>query len=331
MLTIISLSFLAITFFFMLSQGADLLLANLKALADRTKVHPVLLGLILGFLTTIPEFMVGLNAIRQGVPALSLGNIWGGVIVILSLILGLSIVLQRTIKTDGRLFVVLPSFLFIFLSLFLGTKGSLNYYDGIFLIAFYLVIVYLDFLSGGHYRSDILTQDAVLKAEGIKKEKIWLGRRLYNWQRKYNQESLWAFIGLILVVVSSYAIMEIADVFLAIFPLPPFLVGLLIFAVGTNLPEIMVMFRSVKLKSGDISFGHLVGSAVSNILVLGLLTFVTTIKVNVSWRYYILMAFSFLILSAVSWFYVSKKNFDRREGIVLLLLYVTFVLYELFV
>lgn len=330
MLTIISLAFLALTFFFILSHGADLLLGNLKALADRSKIHPVLLGLILGFLTTIPEFMVGLNAIRQDVATLSLGNIWGGVIVILALILGLSIVLQKKIKTDGHLFVILPSFIFILFSLFLGTKGSLNYYDGLFLVIFYLIIVYLDFLSGGHYRSDNLTQKAVLKSEGIKKEKFWLGRRLYNWQRKYNQESVWAFIGLLLVVISSYAIMEIADIFLAIFPLPPFLVGLLIFAIGTNLPEITVMFRSVKLKSGDISFGHLVGSAVSNILVLGLLTFVTTIEINVSWRYYVLMIFSFLILAAVSWFYVSKKSFDRREGFALLFLYICFVFYELF-
>lgn len=330
MLTICSLAFLALIFFFMLSHGADLLLGNLRALADRSKVHPVLLGLILGFLTTIPEFMVGLNAIRQDVATLSLGNIWGGIIVILALILGLSIVLQRKIKTDGRLFVVLPSFIFIIFSLFLGTKGFLNYYDGIFLVIFYLVIVYLDFLSGGHYRSDNLTQGAILKAEGIKEAKPWLGQRLYLWQQTFKAEIAWAFLGLLLVVISSYAIMEIADMFLGIFPLPPFLVGLLVFAIGTNLPEITVMFRSVKLKSGDISFGHLIGSAVSNILVLGLLTFITTIRIDISWRYYILILFASLILAAVSWFYVSKKSFDRREGFILLILYFSFVFYELF-
>jgi cation:H+ antiporter len=147
MLTIISLSFLAITFFFILSHGADLLVGNLRALADRSKVHPVLLGIMLGFLTTIPEFMVGINAARQGVLGISLGNIWGGNIVILALILGLSIVLQRQIKTDGRLLVVLPSFIFILFSLFLGLKGVLHYYDGLLLVVFYLIIVYLDFFS----------------------------------------------------------------------------------------------------------------------------------------------------------------------------------------
>ncbi len=330
MLIVISLLILAISFFFILSQGADLLLVNLKTLAEKTKIHPVLLGLMLGFLTTIPEFMVGLNSIRQGVASLSVGNIWGGIIVILALILGLSIVLQREIKTDGRLSVVLPSFIFIIFSLFLGLKGYLNFYDGLLLLTFYLVIVYLDFLAGGHYRSDTLTQEAVLKAEGINKVKPWIGRRLYNFQRRYKVESIWAFIGLFLVIVSSYAIMEIADIFLEIYPLPPFLVGLLIFSIGTNLPEIAVMIRSFKLKSGDISFGHLVGSAVSNILVLGLLSFMTKIEINVSWRYYFLMMFMTFVLGTVAWFYVSEKKFDRREGLILIFLYLAFVAYESF-
>lgn len=330
MLTIFSLAVLAIGFFFILSHGADLLLVNLKSLADKVKVHPVLLGLMLGFLTTIPEFMVGINSIRQGVASLSVGNIWGGIIVILALILGASIVLQREIRTDGRLSVVLPSFIFIIFSLFLGLKGNLNYIDGILLVVFYLIIVYLDFLAGGHYRSDTLTQEALLKAEGVNKSKPWIGRRLYNFQKIHRTESMWAIVGLVLVVISSYAIMEIADIFLGIYPLPPFLVGLLIFSVGTNLPEIAVMIRSFKLKSGDISFGHLVGSAVSNVLVLGLLSFMTTIEITVSWRYYFLMMFMTLILGTVAWFYVSEKKFDYREGWTLLFLYLAFVTYELF-
>jgi cation:H+ antiporter len=330
MLTIFSLSILALTFFFILAHGADLLVGNLRALADHSKIHPVLLGLILGFLTTVPEFMVGLNAIRQGVTTLSLGNIWGGIIVILALILGLSIILQRKIKTDGHLFVILPSFIFILFSLFLGTKGVLNFYDGLFLLIFYLIIVYLDFLAGGHYQSDILIKEEILEKEGIKNPKPWFGVRLYNWHRAFKKEISWALVGLVLVVVASYVIMEIADIFLGIFPLPPFLVGLLIFSLGTNLPEITVMLRSLKLKSADISFGHLVGSAVSNVLVLALLTFFTTIDLTVSWRYYVLMCFMLLTVAAISWFYVSKKSFDRWEGIALLFLYFAFVFYEIF-
>lgn len=329
-LTIFSLSILAVVFFIILSRGADLLLGNLRALADRSKLHPMLLGIMLGFLTAIPEFMVGINAVRQGIVGVSLGNIWGGNIVLLALILGMAIVLQGRIKTDGRMFVLLPSFIFILFSLFLGLKGSLNHYDGLLLLIFYLLILYLDFLAGGHYQSDNLTKKVVLESEGIKVKKGWLAKRFYNWDKAFKKELFWFFIGLALVFIASYAIMEIADIFLGIFPLPPFLVGLLVFSILTNLPEIMVMIRSVKAKAGEISFGHLVGSAVSHVVVLGLLTFVTTIDVDVSWRYYILMIFMTLILSSIALFYITKRRFDRWEGLVLLCLYLFFVAYEIF-
>lgn len=328
MLFTIALIFLALVFFFILGQGADLLVGNLRAVADKTRIHPVLLGIILGFLTTVPEFMVGLNAIRQDVPAISLGNIWGGTIVIFGLILGLSIVLQREIKTDGKILVILPSFILIIFSIILGLKGQLHYYDGLLLLAFYLVLIYLDYLAGGHYQADETTEEKVVISE--QSPQIWRRweERLLFWRLELRRETWWAAIGLFLVSLSSYVIMEIADIALDVFPVPPFLVGLLVFAIGTNLPEITVMLRSLKAKSGDLSFGHLVGSAASNILVLALLTFITPIAVAISWRYYILIFFVVITLSAVSVFYVTGKRFQRWEGIVLICLYFSFVLYE---
>lgn len=329
MMMILSILFLALVFFVILSKGADLLVGNLRALTDKTKIHPILLGTILGLLTTMPEFMVGINALRQDVPAVSLGNIWGGIIVILALILGLSIFLQREIKTDGHLLVILPSFVFILLSLFLGLKGSFHYYDGLLLLAFYLILIYFDYLSGGHYQKDKSVEQAILTTElAPKKIKRWENHWLY-WRRELSIETWWAVIGLFMLSVSSYALMELTSMAMEIFSLPPFLVGVLIFAIGTNLPEITVMIRALKSKSGDLSFGHLIGSAVSNILVLALLSMMMPIVVVQSWAFYILIIFIVLTLSAVAIFYVSDKKFQRWEGMVLLGFYLLFVAYQL--
>jgi len=326
---ILALLFLALVFFIILAKGADLLVGNLRALTDKTKIHPVLLGTILGLLTTMPELMVGLNALRQDVPAVSLGNIWGGVVVISALILGLSIVLQREIKTDGHLLVVLPSFVFILLSLFLGLKGSFHYYDGLLLFAFYLILIYFDYLSGSRYQKDKSAEAAVLTAELAPKTLQRMENHWLYWRRELSVETWWAVIGLFMLSISSYALMELTGMAMEIFSLPPFLVGVLVFSIGTNLPEIMVMFRALKTKNGDLSFGHLIGSAVSNILVLALLSIMMPIVVVQSWTYYILIIFIALILSAIAIFYVSKKKFQRWEGIVLLGLYLLFVIYQL--
>lgn len=326
MATTIALIFLAAVFFIILGRGADLLVGNLRAIADHTKIHPILLGTLIGFLTTIPEFMVGLNAISRGLHDLSLGNIWGGTIVILGLTLGVSIYLQREIKTDGRLIVILPSFLLIILSLFLGLRGTLEYYDGMLLIFAYFVLIYLDLKTGGQYHKDESTEKKVLEQERVGGR--W--ERMMRWRKTLRRELIWAFVGLVLVSVSSYAIMEIADIALANLSVPPFLIGLLVFAIGTNLPEITVMLRSVRDKSGDLSFGHLVGSAVSNILVLSILTFIAPLTVNVTWRYYVLMLFVTLMLASISWFYVTRRRFERWEGAVLLGIYVLFAIFQLY-
>ena len=330
MLFFAALIFLTFVFLFILSRGADLLVGNLRSIADKTKIHPVLLGTILGFLTTIPEFMVGLNAVKRDMVAISLGNIWGGIIVIFGLILGLSVILQREIKTDGRLRVILPSFILIAFSSFLGLKGSLDYRDGLLLGACYLLLVYLDYLAGGNYQADTSTEKAILEEESPLG--FWAGFRekILSWHRSLSRETSWAFVGLFLVSISSYAIMELADIALGIFPLPPFLVGLLFFSLGTNLPEITVAIRSLKHKSGDLSFGHLVGSAVSNVLVLSLLTFIAPINFTVTWRYYVLILFIAFILAAVSLFYTTKRRFQRWEAFVLLLFYIAFVFFEIF-
>ncbi|MDP3836556.1 MAG: hypothetical protein Q8Q67_00355 [bacterium] len=326
MATTIALIFLAAVFFIILGRGADLLVGNLRAIADHTKIHPVLLGTLLGFLTTIPEFMVGLNAVSRGLPGLSLGNIWGGIMVILALILGSSIYLQREIKTDGRLVVILPSFILIILSLFLGLRGTLHYYDGALLMIAYFVLIYLDLKTGGQYHKDESTEKIVLEQEKVGGR--W--QRAMQWRKNLQREFIWALAGLALVSISSYVIMEIADIALTRLSVPPFLIGLLVFAIGTNLPEITVMLRSVKNKSGDLSFGHLVGSAVSNILVLSILTFIAPLTVNVNWRYYVLMLFIGLTLACISWFYVTKRRFERWEGAVLIALYLLFIAYELY-
>jgi len=273
--------------------------------------------------------MVGLNAVRRDMIAISLGNIWGGIIVIFGLILGLSIVLQREIKTDGRLRAILPSFILITFSIFLGLKGSLHYYDGLLLSACYLLLVYLDYLAGGNYQADESAEKIVLREESPIRGWTRFKEKFLSWHRELSRETRWALIGLFLVSVSSYAIMELADIALGVFPLPPFLVGLLIFSLGTNLPEISVAFRALKTKNGFLSFGHLVGSAVSNVLVLSLLTFITPVSMFVSWRYYVLIIFIAFILSAVSFFYVTRRRFQRWEGFVLILFYLAFVLFEL--
>ena len=120
--------------FAVLAYGADMLVANIKMIASHYHLSIFLLGIILGFFTTTPELILGLTAVHRGVASLSLGNLLGGIIVLFGLILGLAIIVHRTIKTDGQSSTIAPSILILLLPLMLGLKGSLNHWDGLIII-----------------------------------------------------------------------------------------------------------------------------------------------------------------------------------------------------
>ena len=112
------------------------------------------LGVILGIMTTLPELMVGLNATFHNVASLSVGNIMGGIVVVIGLVLGMSLILNRKIDTADNLRSLLPTSLILLSPFFLGADGSFGLFDGIVMIFLYLgLIFYLYFINYSHLPS----------------------------------------------------------------------------------------------------------------------------------------------------------------------------------
>ena len=128
--------------FLVLAQGADILVTNIKALAARLKVPIFFLGLLLGLFTSMPELILGISSSRYNLNNVALGNLLGGIIVLFGFVLGLAIIFNRQIKTDGNLATVAPGPLLFLLPLILGLKGWLNRWDGLVMIIAYLMVAY---------------------------------------------------------------------------------------------------------------------------------------------------------------------------------------------
>ncbi len=326
MLTIILAVFALLVLFFALGKGASLLIANLQVVIKKTKINPVLMGIILGFFTTIPEFAVGVNAIHNNIGGISLGNIWGGIIVLFTLMLGAAIVFNRQIKTDGRLSFILPSLLFIILSLVLAFRGTLDWRDGLIILFFYCLLIYIKFLR----KQKVATKDPQA-VDPLDKRSWWykLLDKLFHWRRELKTEIKHSLIGIVIILITSSLIVEIADFILSSWSVSPFVIGLLIFSLGTNLPELIITLKSAFSKASDLSFGHLTGSAMSNTLILGLLSFFHTFTVNINIAFVVMFAFMLLALTVVALFYVTSRSFDRWEGFVLLGIYLLFITYQI--
>ena len=113
------------------------------------------------------------------------------------------------------------------------------------------------------------------------------------------------------------------------FGLPPFVVGVLIVAVGTSLPELVASLLAVRAGTSEIVTGNVLGSTASNLLlVLGMVSALSrTSRIDVGEQYILIdlhfMLGGMVLLSAM----MLDGQVDRLEGVLLLVAYAVFVTY----
>lgn len=112
--------------------------------------------------------------------------------------------------------------------------------------------------------------------------------------------------------------------------LPEVLIGYFILALGTSLPEFITLLTSLKMGREDIGLGNLVGSNMFNILFIpGILSFIAPLDFAPFQLELVFVFFAAVLLFIFG--LIGKKYFiSRREGFVLLLLYLVFILIQVF-
>jgi cation:H+ antiporter len=320
--------------FLVLAQGAELLVSNIRLLARHLQLNIFFLGLILGLFTSMPELMLSISAAHSGLGKVSLGNLLGGILVLFGLVLGLAVIFNRRIKTDGRLANVLPGPLLFLLPLILGLKGWLNRWDGVVIILAYLAIVYNNLnqhrpLAANSHRVLLVATDKPVNSFfhfWTTKLSLFINHCQHiKLGRLLNNRHFWlATLGFGLIVGASQLITNLSAVLLSRLNLPQLLIGVLVFSIGTNLPEIAVTFRALINKASELSISYLLGSAISNILIIGILLQFGTLSTQPLLSYGLIAGAICLISSLFLLFYKTGKCFQRWEGWVLLAVYAAF-------
>jgi cation:H+ antiporter len=299
-----------IVLFFVLSKFADLIVLNIRKIGEKLGIKIFILGIILGIMTSLPEMAIGINSIINEVTAISFGNLIGGIIVLFGLILPISIILNRKIHTEKKSWPFLIILLFLFLPLILAFKGELNLFDGLILIIGYILLIYYLYKKN--------------------RENNWPKIELVN-KKVIGKNIFLIAIGIIGLIISSELIVKITVSILKDYNISAFIIGLLFYSIGTNLPELIIAVRSFQRKIGELSFSNLIGSALGNTLMLGILSFTRAIKIEISTSYIFLIIFVLIFFSLLYIFYRSDKLLTRREGFVLLSMYLIFILGQIFI
>lgn len=297
-----------VVLFYALGLSADLVIANVRSLGRKLGIPVFGLGLLLGILTSLPEFGVGVNSLIQDTPSISVGNLLGGTLVLFGVVLGVGIILNREIKTDGKAETLWPVFGYLLLPLLFGLNGPLDQLIGLGLLLLYpgvMLYLYLTHRDESRKLTNGSTERGALKELAL------------------------MLVGLLGVVIISNFIVKLTLPLLEILNVPGFLVGLLAFSLGTNLPELIVSIRAWRKHVRELSFSNILGSAVTNPGMLGAFAMIRPLAIEVNASYLFLIVTTIFLLALVLRFYQTGKKFTRNEGFLLIGAYILFVVVEI--
>ncbi|TSC78921.1 MAG: inner membrane protein [Candidatus Peregrinibacteria bacterium Gr01-1014_25] len=274
--------------------------------------------LILGFLTSISEISVAANASIEGVPQISAGNLIGASLVILLLIIPLLAVLGRGIPM--KLSMTRENMAFLLGTVALPTvivlDGSVSRSEGLTLVFLYLLLV---FSIQSRRPTETTARRTVEEVE----------EEIVHTRHAHVIDILKIIAGGVLIFLAGHLLVQESLLFAETIGTPPSLVGLLFLSIGTNVPELVIALRCVLGKRTDIAFGDYMGSSAANTLIFGLLPLVNGPFLLTSQQF--IPSFAVTVVGLLLFFRFARSGgeLSRKEGAILLALFLAFVLSEL--
>ncbi len=286
--------------------GGNLLVDNSSLLARRWGVSSLVIGLtVVALGTSAPELAASITAALRGAPELALGNVIGSNVANIALILGVTALIYplQTQKPFLRreLPVMIGSAALLPLLLLDGTLSRVD--GGLLLVCL-----------GGYLWVLLSRRESVGEQSDVSSRPLWVS-------------NLGALLGLGLLVGGAQLLVSGATSLARSFGVPELVIGLTLVAVGTSLPELATAGIAALRREPDIALGNVVGSNIFNVLfILGATALVRPIHIAyraVALNLWLMVGLSLLLLPLL----LTGLRLGRREGVLLLVLYVFYVGY----
>lgn len=316
------LIFVIILFSFLLIKATDLVIIAIRRISKQTQTKVFALSaVILALGTSFPELFVGITSSLEGAPSISLGNITGSNIANIALIGSLAALIAGRVRVSGEYMKreIWVALIASVIPLVLMVDGGLNRVDGLILLAVYLANATSFFRTryvqiGREQQEDRFVHRFLRQFNHIDANK----------RREFGK----LFVGIALMLFSADIIVKVAVYLASTIQMPEFVVGLVVVAVGTSLPEFAFSLRSLKEREPAMFFGNLLGSTIANsTLIMGLVALIKPIELIAVSEYFIAVV-AFILTFLTFWYFIrTKHRLDRWEAGVLLLMYVTFVIF----
>lgn len=313
--------------FVLLIKGADYFVEGSSSVAKLLKVPSVVVGLtIVAMGTSLPELSVSLSAALAGSNEIAISNVAGSNFFNIVVVLGACALLtpvpvdKSIMKRDFPFSIVITALLVFFMgdilkfwSDFSAEKdivGNLSRINGIILLVLFVGYLFVTVKAALKDRKN--TQE---NGEG-------------EATRSVPVSIIFIVCGIIAIKFGGDFVVDSASSIATNLGMTETLVGLTIVAMGTSLPELVTSVVAAKKGETGLAVGNVVGSNIFNILlILGTSSAITPIAVSME---NLIDGVIVLIVSVLVFFFgKSKEKIERKEGIVMLLIYIAYMVYAI--
>lgn len=310
--------------FVLLIKGADFFVEGSSSVAKKFHVPAMLIGMtIVAMGTSLPECAVSVTASLANNNSLAVSNVIGSNIFNLMVVCGACALFspltirQDTLKKEFPLSIICAA-----LMLVLGYIGmTLGHIDGIIFLVLFVGYLLWMIQSAKKARAAVLSdpgQSGQIEQAEFVEENIAI---LPTWK-----SLVFIIGGMIAIKFGGDFVVDGASSIASSMGLSQTLIGLTIVAMGTSLPELVTSLVAAKKGEVDMALGNVIGSDIFNILfVLGIATVISPISflmenvIDI-----ILLIIMSLIVLAFAW---TRQQINRKEGILMLLMYAAYMVY----
>lgn len=291
--------------------GAGMIVSAVNKLSHHLNLSSFAISFfVLGILTSLPEASIGFNSVLKNDPEIFAGNLIGGNLVLFFLVIPILAIFGKGIKLShelNRKNLVL-ALLVVATPVFFTLDSKVTKGEGLFMVIIYTVLFYF-----------------IEKKKGMMEN---LKDKIIHHPSHFAIDIITIIFGCILIITSSRVVVDLTIYFSEHFHISLFLISLLGLSIGTNLPELSLAARSIMAKKKDVAFGDYIGSAAANTFLFGILTLYYNkpiVLINHFGLTFLLMILGLLLFL---YFARSKNEISRGEGLILLIIYALFVIFE---
>ncbi|HNW71770.1 MAG TPA: sodium:calcium antiporter [Candidatus Paceibacterota bacterium] len=294
---------------YLVIKGATFSTKYAAQLAEKFHLSKYAIGfIIVSVISILPEAFISINSAIEQVPLFGLSVLFGSNVADLTLIFAIIIFANgRRLKIESKILKDQKFFpLLLILPLLFGIDGSFSRIEGLALIFFGVIFYY------SSLRKETATRVPIDKKENKFKDFLFL------------------LLSMSALLLGAHFTVTSATALANYFKISSVLIGILVVGLGTTLPELFFSLKAAKKNDDSLAVGDIFGTVLADsTIVIGILALISPFSVPIKT---ISVTGVFMVIASIILLYFmrSDKNVSKKEGILLFLYWLVFILVEFF-